>query len=179
MRLILLLLALLVPAACDRQKPEGQQGEDAAAASIAGVQRSHHGNPVPDIELRDAEDEPASLADLKGEPLLVNFWATWCAPCVKELPTLQELAGRPGAPRVIAVSQDMAPRASVDAFLDQQRLTELEAWHDPSMALSGAIGAQILPTTVLYDSSGREVWRFVGDTDWTSAEALKLLAEAR
>ncbi|HUE79913.1 MAG TPA: TlpA disulfide reductase family protein [Sphingomicrobium sp.] len=183
MRLILLFLALsaslTATAACNRQEPAGQQGEDAAAAGIAGVHRSHVGNPIPDIELRDADDAPASLADLKGKPLLVNLWATWCGPCVKELPTLEELGQRPGAPRVIALSQDMAPRASVDAFLEQQQLTEIEAWHDPAMAWSGAIGAQILPTTVLYDSSGREVWRYVGDLDWTGGEARKLLAEAR
>jgi thiol-disulfide isomerase/thioredoxin len=179
LRLILLLLALLATTACDRQKPEGQQGEDPSYAGIAGVHRDFAGRPLPDIEMRDGDDEPATLADLKGEPLLVNLWATWCGPCVKELPTLETLSRRPGAPRVIEVSQDVAPRASVEAFLDQHRLAELEAWHDQKMALAGAIGAQILPTTVLYDSSGREVWRFVGDTDWTSAEAAKLLAEAR
>ena len=179
MRLILLLLALLAASACDRQKPGAQQGEEDASAGIAGVKRSHAGKPAPGVEIHDSDDEPASLAGLAGEPLLVNLWATWCAPCVKELPTLQTLGDQPGAPRVIAVSQDMAPRASVEAFLEQQGLTGIESWHDPKMALASSIGIEILPTTVLYDSSGREVWRFVGDTDWTSAEARKLVAEAR
>ena len=51
------------------------------------------GQAAPDTELKDADDEPATLADVKGEPVLVNLWATWCAPCVKELPTLAGLAG--------------------------------------------------------------------------------------
>ena len=132
----------------------------------------------PDVESEGRRDEPASLADTKGKPVLVNIWATWCAPCVKELPTLQALAAGSGAPRVIAVSQDMAPRGSVDAFLDKNKLADLEVWHDPKMELSGATGAQILPTTILYDADGREVWRYVGDLDWTGEEAAKLLADA-
>ena len=166
---VLCLSALL--ASCTR--------EDSSDAGIKGVQREAAGKAVPDLELRDAENEPAALADLRGKPVLVNLWASWCGPCVKELPTLQALAARPGAPRVIAVSQDMAPRGSVDAFLDKHGLMELEAWHDPQMALSGALGAEVLPTTVLYDARGREVWRYVGDLDWQGDEAAKLLAEAR
>ena len=148
------------------------------AAPAKGIDRSHAGKPVPDVELRDPDDEPASLAEAAGKPLLVNIWATWCAPCVKELPTLDALGRRPGAPRVVAVSQDMAPRASVEAFLDKHALGELETWHDPEMRLSGALGADLLPTTIYYDSRGREVWRFVGDLDWTGSEAARLLAEA-
>lgn len=157
----------------------GGGGEDSGGdpTGIKGVHRADSGKPVPDIALRDADDRPASLADI-GEPLLVNLWASWCAPCVKELPTLQALGRSPGAPRVIAVSQDMAPRGSVDAFLARHGLEQIEAWHDPRMALSGALGAQVLPTTILYDSKGREQWRYVGDLDWAGAEAKKLLAEA-
>jgi thiol-disulfide isomerase/thioredoxin len=173
-RLILLCLFALALAAC------GKGGDNPAdATGIKGVHREAAGTPVPDVELGNADDEPASLADQNGKPMLVNLWATWCGPCVKELPTLQALGGRRGAPRVIAVSQDMAPRGSVDVFVDRHRLAALEVWHDPKMALSGALNAEILPTTILYDRQGNEKWRYVGDLDWTSAEAAKLLGEAR
>lgn len=168
-------LALLV-SACERQ--ETSPANETNAVDPRGEHRDQAGKAVPDLELRDADDEPATLADAKGKPLLVNIWATWCAPCVNELPTLQAVAGRPGAPRVIAVSQDMAPRGSVDAFLDQHKLADLEVWHDPKMALSSAIGAEVLPTTILYDANGRELWRYVGDLDWTGEEATRLLSEA-
>jgi thiol-disulfide isomerase/thioredoxin len=170
-----LALGLLV-AACQQQ---GEQAGNAVEEAEAGkgVQRDRSGQPTPDIELMDVDNEPATLADAKGKPLLVNIWATWCAPCVKELPTLQALAAQKGAMRVIAVSQDMAPRGSVDAFLDKNKLADLEVWHDPKMALSSASGAEVLPTTILYDAEGREVWRYVGDLDWTGEEARKLLAE--
>ncbi len=170
---LLLPLALLAPS-CDRQDPPAEQ----PAGPAKGVSRAAAGRPLPDVELRDAADEPATLAGETGEPLLVNLWATWCAPCVKELPTLEALGRREGAPRVVAVSQDMAPRGSVEAFLEQNRLTELEVWHDPQMAVSSSVEANVLPTTILYDAQGREVWRYIGDLDWAGAEAAKLLGEA-
>ena len=182
MRLILLLLLTLASAGCDRQKAEGQQGEEAAAAGeVEGIDRSRKGKPAPDTIFKDPDGGDISLGDFKGTPVLVNLWATWCAPCVKELPTLDKLAqshGADGSLGVIAVSQDMAPQGSVTAFLDKLGLEAVGAYHDPKMALSGALGAQILPTSILYDAQGREVWRYVGDLDWTGPEAAKLLSEA-
>jgi thiol-disulfide isomerase/thioredoxin len=124
------------------------------------------------------DGEETSLAEFRGKPLLVNLWASWCAPCVKELPTLDRLATSNAAVRVLAVSQDMGPHASVVAFLDQHKIADLEAFQDPKMALSGGLGVEVMPTTLLYDAQGREVWRYVGELDWTSGEAARLLAEA-
>ena len=184
MRLILLLPALLAVAGCDRQKAESQQGNDATAApaeEIKGVHRDQAGKPAPEVSFKDPDGGEIILKDFYGVPVLVNLWATWCAPCIKELPTLEKLSDAhltDGQLGVIAVSQDMAPQGSVKAFFSQQKIDGLGAYHDPEMALSGALNAQILPTTILYDKEGREVWRYVGDLDWTGAEAAKLLAEA-
>ena len=183
MRLILLFLALLATAGCDRQKAETSQGE--AAESIAGVptkgvDRSHRGKPAPETSFHDPDGGDITLADFGGVPVLVNLWASWCAPCIKELPTLQKVEqaqSKDGQLGVIAVSQDRAPKASVDAFLAGKSIGRFAAFHDPDMALSGAFGVEVLPTTLLYDAEGREVWRYVGDLDWTGAEASKLLAE--
>jgi thiol-disulfide isomerase/thioredoxin len=187
LRLILLLLALLGTAGCDRQKAESQQGGATAARGSEGeqregVDRSHHGKPAPGAQFHDPDGGAISLAKFRGVPVLVNLWASWCAPCVKELPTLQKLEkaqAKDGRLGVIAVSQDMAPKASVDAFLASKTIARFAAFHDPDMALSSALGAQILPTSVLFDAKGREVWRYVGDVDWTSEEAASLLAEGR
>jgi thiol-disulfide isomerase/thioredoxin len=184
MRLLLICAALLAVSAC--HKPRQQEANQAAPASDVGpqkgVDRSHNGTAMPAVIFNDPDGKPISLAKFKGVPVVVNLWATWCAPCVKELPTLDKLAAMhrvDGQLGVIAVSQDDGPQASVDAFLKKLNVTDLAAFHDPKSALSGALGPDtVLPTTILYDASGKEVWRYVGDTDWTGPEAAKLLAEA-
>lgn len=182
MRLILLLLLALAASGCDRQKAGDQQGDSSAGAPAVqakGVDRSHRGRPAPATVFSDPDGEETSIAALGGKPLLVNLWATWCAPCVKELPTLDRLAAARGDTlAVVAVSQDMGPHNSVRAFLDKLGIDRLGAYHDPDMALSSALGAEVLPTSILYDSQGRELWRYVGDLDWTGAEAARLLDEA-
>ena len=182
MRLIALLLVALLAVGCDRQKADAPQAPVAEAAdSGKGIDRSHKGEAAPATLFKNPDGGDTSIAKFKGVPVLVNLWASWCAPCVKELPTLQKLeeaqaeAGKLG---VIAVSQDMGPQGSVDAFLAGKNIGRFAAFHDKDMALSSALGVQVMPTTILYDSAGREVWRFIGDQDWTSAEAAELLAEA-
>lgn len=181
MRNSILMVALASAAAllggCGSEPAEAPKTET-SEPSGKGVDRSQAGKPMPDVELFNASDEQATLADAKGRPVLVNLWASWCAPCVKELPTLDELSRREGGPLVIAVAQESAGRTSVDAFLETHGIESLESWRDPKMALSGALGVQVMPTTVYYDSSGRELWRYVGDLDWTGEEAARLLAEA-
>jgi thiol-disulfide isomerase/thioredoxin len=185
LRLILLLLAL-APAGCDRQKPETPQGEQAAAeapvGSEKGVDRTHRGQLAPDTVFHNPDGGDIRLADFKGAPVVVNLWATWCAPCVKELPTLDQLAEShavDGQLGVIAVSQDMAPQDTVKAFLAKLGVEHAGAYHDDKMALSAALGVEVMPTTILFGSDGKEIWRYVGDLDWTGAEAAKLLSEAK
>lgn len=176
----MLLVALLLSAlaACSPRAPEEQAAD--AQSSVAGVDRSHKGKPAPPTPFVGADGKDITLASFKGRPLLVNLWATWCAPCVKELPTLDRVASTavPNGLQVVAISQDSGPRPSVIAFLKSNGIAKLKPYHDPAMAMSGALGAEILPTSILYDAQGREVWRYVGDLDWTGAEAARLLAEA-
>ena len=188
MRPIAILCAILCLAACHKAEPsntappEANVAAPAEAGPVKGVDRSHRGERAPDIKFNDPDGGTISLAKFKGVPVLVNLWASWCAPCIKELPTLDKLAAshrNDGQLGVIAVSQDTGPQASVEAFLARLKIKDLGAYHDAAMGLSGSLGPDtVLPTTILYDAGGKEVWRYVGDRDWTSAEAAKLLAEA-
>lgn len=187
MRTTLIACTFVALAACQKPAPEQQQpaaNQTAAApaageeSQIKGVHRDNRGKAAPDVQFNDPDGKPTTLAAFAGKPVLVNMWASWCAPCVKELPTLDAMSKQPSAPRVIAISQDMGPHASVVAFLQSHKIANLEPYHDPKMALSGSLGAEVLPTSILYDANGHEVWRYVGDLDWTGPEAAKLLSEA-
>lgn len=185
-----LLLAMLATAACDRKSPAPEQAttsadevspdEAPAAAPTAGagrLDRSHKGEPAPAITFADPAGKPVTLAAFKGKPVLLNLWATWCAPCVKEMPTLDAAAAAAGDRlTVLAVSQDM-DAAKVAPFFGQRKFERLRPYTDAKMALSLGYGAN-LPTTILYDAAGKEVWRVTGDRDWTGTEAQKLIAEA-
>jgi thiol-disulfide isomerase/thioredoxin len=181
MRVLILISTLLALAAC--QKPEQQTNNESAPTAQAGPQkgidRSHEGQPAPDVTFSDPDGEDTNLVELGGKPTLVNLWATWCAPCVQELPTLNRLArARGDALQVVPISQDSGPHPSVVAFLES-KAPDLAPYQDSKMALSGTLGPDtVLPTSILYDAQGKEVWRFVGDLDWTSPEAAKLLSEA-
>ena len=183
MRLLVIAAAILALAGCS--KPQQQPAENQSAAEAGpqkGVDRSHKGQAAPAVEFKNPDGGKISIAQFKGTPVLGNLWATWCAPCVKELPTLDRLAQShriDGALGVIAVSQDSGAHRGVEAFLKKLEITDLGAYQDPGMSLSGAIGPDaVLPTSILYDAQGREVWRYVGDLDWSGPEAAKLLAEA-
>jgi thiol-disulfide isomerase/thioredoxin len=181
MRLLPLSCVLLALAGCHKASQPAQNQSSAAAPEVPtkGVDRTHRGTPAPDARFINLDGASLDLKSFSGRPVLVNLWASWCAPCVKELPTLDKLARAEGGKlNVVAISQDTGPYASVVAFLKVHGINELEPYQDPKMALSGALGAEVLPTSVLYDANGKEVWRYVGDQDWTSAEAAKLLAEA-
>ncbi len=182
----LLIVALLAALPACHQRG-GSDGSEAAQADgpvkridgpVKGIDRSHKGKAAPATAFHGPAGADVTLATFKGRPLLVNLWASWCAPCVKELPTLDALArAQQGKLNVVAISQDDAPHASVVAFLKTHKIATLDPYQDPKMGLSGALNAEVLPTSILLDANGKEVWRYVGDQDWTSAAAAKLVAE--
>jgi thiol-disulfide isomerase/thioredoxin len=189
-RLPLLSLTLpivLAVAGCDRQSAGDSQPKETAAPATAAsedeealngtLDRSHAGEPLPDATIEGANGVKLQLAKLTGGPVLVNLWATWCAPCVKEMPTLDKLAAEPGSPRVLAISEDLKGAEAVNPFLQEHRFLHLQTWLDPQANLSLGYGGN-LPTTVLYDKNGKEVWRMLGGYDWSSDEAKALIAEA-
>jgi thiol-disulfide isomerase/thioredoxin len=181
-----ILLPLLLLAACgEGGAPTNDGGPDQPgwsgppqARPTGRLDRSNAGKTAPATAFEDPDGAPASLADFRGKPVLLNLWATWCAPCIAEMPTLDRLAVREADRlHVLTVSQDLDGREKVEAFFAKQGYRNLETWLDPQMALMTGLEADTLPTTILYDAQGREVWRVIGMEDWESGRAAVLLKE--
>ena len=133
--------------------------------------------PVPEIRFVDAAQTERSLADFQGRVVLLNFWATWCVPCVTEMPALERLQAALKGERflVLALSQDRAGLPLVEKFYRQHGLTGLEMFADKTSASARSFQARGLPTTVLLDQSGREIGRLEGAAEWDAPEALALI----
>jgi thiol-disulfide isomerase/thioredoxin len=185
----LLAACALTAAGCDRQSDPVSQPEPTAAGAPAAADASggeepagkldisKRGEAMPDVTFEAPDGTPVKLSDFRGKPLLVNLWATWCGPCVAEMPTLDALAVQRGpALKVLVVSQD-GERAKVDAWWAKQSYRLLEPYLDRKSDLGFAFGTGMVPTTVLYDADGREVWRVIGGMDWNGPRANTLLAE--
>ena len=126
---------------------------------------------MPEFTLADPDGKTLRSADLRGQPVLVNLWATWCAPCVKEMPLLDEVAADyAGKLKVVTINEDLGDKAKVMAFFAEKGLPNLTRWMDGDGSLIGAFASESLPVTVLYDAEGKEVWRVVGDMDWAAEE---------
>ena len=198
MRLVIAFLPGLALAAalagCDREKggqPQGNgaganaavnAGAEAATYPTGELDRSHAGTPAPGVVFEDPYGRPARLSDVRGRPVLVNLWATWCGPCVVEMPSLDALARRAGADvQVLAVSQDMGEdaRRKVTGFFAERRFARLEPYLDSELSIMTTLRVDTLPTTILYNAEGVEVWRMTGMADWDSERTRRLLAEAQ
>lgn len=169
---------------CDRKKappPQPQQPQvpaEAPPAQPSGtIDRSRKGAAVPAVPIARLDGAPATLAAFRGKPLLVNLWATWCGPCIRELPTLDALATSEPDIHVVAVSQD-AKASAIAGFLAKHPLPHLTVLSDTRNVLIQKFGADTLPQTILFDAHGREVWRLPGDLDWRGEKARLLVAEA-
>lgn len=184
MRLIFCLLGAVALTGCAKGNEGANQANGAAAEApaspVTGVlDRSFAGTPAPAFTFQDGEGRPTSMAAYRGKPTLVNLWATWCAPCVVEMPSLDALAEREGdALNVVALSQDLEGRELVTRFFAQRNFRHLEANLDPQMEYMMSLRLGTLPTTILYDAQGKEVWRMVGLAEWHSDRVAALLDEA-
>ena len=127
---------------------------------------------IPTVRIADEAGRMVSLADLPGEVVVVNLWATWCAPCVAEMPTLAALQrAYPGRVTVVPVSLDIAAKVpEAKAFLAKH--PPLRFHHDARWAVADAAHARAgLPTTIIYGDDGVERARVVGIAEWDSPEA--------
>jgi len=148
--------------------------------SVAKLKLDKEPKPLPDFAFSDADDKPVTLAAYKCKAALLNFWATWCGPCVKEMPSLDKLQAEMGTDKfvVVPLSLDGPSRAKVKPFYEDKKLAHLGIYFDRSKKAMQALDVAILPTSVLIDRQGRIVGRLEGEAEWDTAEALALMKAA-
>ena len=190
MRNVLFLVLLISVSACDRGSSEAEQefagnksqedGEtiESSQGMVGKLDISLRGTAMVDTPFQAPDGSTVRLSNFIGKPLLVNIWATWCAPCIVEMPMLDTLATREKERlKVLVVSQDIQGAEKVVPFFARGDFQELEPYVDPENGLSFGFGSGLMPTTVLYDAQGKEVWRVIGAMDWDGAKAATLLEE--
>ena len=135
---------------------------------------------LPDFTLADGDGVTKSLADLRGQVILLNIWATWCVPCREEMPQLNALQAELGGKsfEVVAVNIDKGGPDKARKFLEETRATDLTLYTDPTGKLFSKLRAVGMPTTLLIDRDGKEIGRLVGPADWASPEAKRLIEAA-
>ena len=134
---------------------------------------------VPDMPIIDAADAPHKLSDWRGKYLLVNFWATWCAPCRKELSSLDQLQKALGGEKfdVLTIATGPNPLPAIDKLFADENITALPKLRDPDQSLARTLAVFGLPSSILIGPDGHEIARLVGDADWASPEATALFTE--
>ena len=141
-----------------------------------------HPNPVPvaDITFQDADSKEVTLSSLKGKTLLLNLWATWCAPCREEMPSLDRLQTAMGSDRfeVVALSLDRQGYAASRKFLDDLKVNAVKLYVDPTSKEGMKLKIAGLPTTILINKDGMEYGRLAGNAQWDSAKAKEIIEAA-
>jgi thiol-disulfide isomerase/thioredoxin len=147
-----------------------------AHGDLAKLEVVQAGPPAPATPILDAQGRTVHLADVEGPVTVVNLWATWCAPCVREMPTLAHLQAAYPLIRVTPVSMDRPEdRERARAFIAEY--APLPFYQDVKLALPFALSppAEGFPTTIIYDRKGRERARLSGPADWNGPDARKLV----
>jgi len=155
-------------------------GPSLLKGSVAKFKLAASRKALPDFAFLDAQDRELKLSVWRGKTVLVNFWATWCAPCVKEMPSLDKLQSELGKERfaVLPLSLDGATRSKVAPFYETAKLGNLGIWFDKGRKVQQALDVSLLPTSILVDAQGREIGRLEGEADWDTPEAIAVMKAA-
>ena len=138
------------------------------------------GGPAPEYEAKTIDGAPASLAALRGKPVLLNVWATWCGPCEKEMPDLQRLHERAGPRGLVIVGVSIDQPGDADAARDfaRERGVTFPLWHDPDDRVSSTFRLLGVPTTFLIAPDGTLLWRHTGPVRADDPELARLIEQA-
>ena len=155
-----------------------------AKGEVAAVEIRPRPAPAPELAFSGPDGKPLTLADFKGKTVLVNLWATWCAPCLKEMPALDVLEKEMGGPdfAVVAINIDTRNLDKPKAWLAENKVTTLPFYGDPQaatfQALRKAHKVEGMPVSIIIEKTGCELGIIQGPADWASADSKALMAAA-
>ena len=170
--------------ACAAAKARTAAMDPLARGEVAALLVAKEPKPLPDLDFLGQDGKPTKLSALRGKTVLLNLWATWCAPCRKEMPALDRLQAELGGPdfEVVAVTIDQRNLDRPKAFLQEVGVSRLAYYSNPTAkifqqlrAVDRAVG---MPTTLIIDPAGCELGYLAGPADWASEDALKLMRAA-
>jgi thiol-disulfide isomerase/thioredoxin len=153
---------------------------EAVAGGDSGMNKlTMHESPadLPEAVLLDAEDAEHSLDQYRGKWVVLNFWATWCAPCKAEMPSLDRLQAALPDIAVLPVASGRNDVAAIDRFYTEAAIVNLPVLRDPKAMLARQMGIAAMPVTVILNPDGQEVGRLIGDAVWDSPAAISLLQD--
>lgn len=169
---------LLVASLAGCSEPSGNAGsadlQGLARDSLKKMEIFLQPKPFPDVMVSvGPEEKPAALKDVGQGARLINLWATWCGPCVKELPALDRLAAAKNSDdfEVVAISVDRGKAETLQKFLAKTGVTNLPLVRDPEAAFPQAMGLGVLPVTFVVNKNGEIIGQLLGEADWDSGEA--------
>lgn len=176
----------------DNQAPSGPATESSVSEAKSGVHPLATGamttfvfkpqpEALPDIRFLNGDGAEVGLDDFRGKVVLLNVWATWCAPCREEMPALDKLQAELGSDKfqVVALAVDKSGIDGAKKFLSGIKVDKLGAYADPTAKEGTRLKVIGMPTTILIDKEGREIGRLIGPAKWDSADAKRLIEAQR
>jgi thiol-disulfide isomerase/thioredoxin len=135
---------------------------------------------APNTVFFDQDGKEITLKQFQGRVTLVNFWATWCAPCREEMPSLETLSNQLGgdAFQILTIATMRSSSEAIDNFFDDNNIINLPKFRDPKGQLARASGVAALPLTILLDKNGYEIGRLIGDADWSKSATIDFIKKA-
>ena len=135
------------------------------------------GAPAMTVPLVDEDGTSFTMAALADGPVLVNFWATWCAPCKREMPSLEKLTNQFPQVKVYAINMEQPNKLKVRDFFRSIGVASLDTYYDPKLKLVKQFKMRGLPTSILIDKNGDEFGRVIGEIDFVSDDFISLIKE--
>ena len=130
---------------------------------------------ISELRFKDSNLQDVDLMNKRGKIMIINFWATWCAPCRKEMPSLEKLGAKLPEIDIFAVNMEKPDNIKVDKFFKDIGVKDLKTYYDPELRLVKGFKLRGLPTSILINKEGKEFGKVIGEIDFASEEFIKLL----